>query len=292
MPIHMELKDDRSEKVHYDYPDYPIYLRRGLLSNYPNYTAPVHWHDDIEFIAVSEGEMTYNVNGERILLKSGEGIIVNSRQMHFGCSDTWTECDFICALLHPMLLCAVSSCEYDFILPFLRNTTVPFLHLTPGSPWQQEILTQLKLMYANKNRKTAPLKIQSAFFEIWSLLCEQIPPESSQTNQESGDLTITKNMVGFIQQNYTCKLSLAQIAASGAVGQSKCCKLFSRYFNQSPILYLNQYRLNKSMELLRNTDLTITEIAFQCGFTSASYYAETFRKWIGKNPTESRREKI
>lgn len=44
-----------------------------LLSNYPNYAAPNHWHDDIELIAVLDGEMKYNVNGEIINLINGNG---------------------------------------------------------------------------------------------------------------------------------------------------------------------------------------------------------------------------
>ena len=81
--IFMELKDDRSEKIRYDYADYPIYMRQGLLSSYPNYAAPVHWHDDIELIAVLSGEMQYNVNGEVVVLKENEGIIVNARAASF-----------------------------------------------------------------------------------------------------------------------------------------------------------------------------------------------------------------
>ena len=79
MSILMELKDDRSEKVHYDKPGYPIYIRNGRLSYYPNYAAPNHWHDDIELIMILAGEMKYNVNGEIINLSSGNGIFVNAR---------------------------------------------------------------------------------------------------------------------------------------------------------------------------------------------------------------------
>ncbi|MBD5466964.1 MAG: helix-turn-helix transcriptional regulator [Lachnospiraceae bacterium] len=46
--------------------------------------------------------------------------------------------------------------------------------------------------------------------------------------------------------------------------------------------------MNKSIELLRYTDLSIIEIALSVGFSSASYYAETFRKWFGKSPSEFR----
>lgn len=287
MPILVELKDDRSEKIHYDYSGYPIYIRRGLLSLYPNYAAPNHWHDDIELIAVSTGEMKYNVNGEIIHLKSGNGILVNARQMHFGFSDTRSECDFICILLHPILLCTASY-ENDFILPMICNEAMPYVFLNPDILWQQKILDQIHSMYADKNSKTAPLKVQSAFSAIWSLLYENIPQNSRDTKQQSNDLTLTKNMVGFIQKNYALKISLADIAASGAVGQSKCCKLFAKFFSQTPNEYLTQYRLNKSIELLRDTDMSITEIALSAGFGGASYYAELFRKWYGKSPTEFR----
>ena len=39
--LSLEMRDDRSEKVRYDYTDYPIYIRRALLSSYPGYAAPI-----------------------------------------------------------------------------------------------------------------------------------------------------------------------------------------------------------------------------------------------------------
>lgn len=289
MPIFIKLNDDRSEKVQYNDTEYPIYIRRGILSHYPNYTAPSHWHDDIELIAVLEGEMDYNVNGEITTLRKGEGIFVNARQMHFGFSASKTECDFICILLHPMLLCAMPSYEQDFVLPVIRNNDTPFVFLNPNIHWQKAILEQIYYMDQNKGQKTAPLKVQASFSVIWSLLFENIPPENHIVNTRSNDLTAARNMVGFIQKNYTKKISLKEIALSGAVGQSKCCKLFAKYFGQTPNTYLNQYRLNKSLEHLRNSDMSITEIALSVGFGSASYYTEIFRKCFGKSPTEFRK---
>lgn len=86
MPILMGLNENNSEKVCYDIHHYPVYIRRGLLSHYLNYSAPNHWHDDIELIAVLSGEMEYSVNGEILALKKGQGLLVNAGQMHFGFS--------------------------------------------------------------------------------------------------------------------------------------------------------------------------------------------------------------
>lgn len=292
MPTLIELKDDRSERVHYNLSDYTIYIRSGLLSHYPNYAAPNHWHDDIEMIVILDGEMKYNVNGEIINLINGNGILVNSRQMHFGFSDVRSECDFICILLHPMLLCSTSSYENDFVLPIIRNNAIPYIFLDTNITWQKKILEQIHFMYTRKDLRTMPLDVQAAFSAIWSLLYENIPRNDNILHSQSSDLSITKNMVGFIQKYYAKKISLMDIAASGAVGQSKCCKLFAKYFNETPNIYLTQYRLNKSIELLHNTDISITEIAFSVGFSGASYYAETFRKWFGMSPTEFRNKNM
>lgn len=72
-------------------------MREALLSQYPEYRAPSHWHDDIEFICVLLGGMKYNVNGEIVNLKKGEGIFVNSGQMHSGFSDNGQECGCLAA---------------------------------------------------------------------------------------------------------------------------------------------------------------------------------------------------
>lgn len=287
----MNLKDDRSENVRYDYSDYPIYIRRGFLSAYPNYAAPPHWHDDIEFITVLSGHMKYNVNGKIITIGKNEGIIVNTRQIHFGFSSDKKECHFTCVLLHPLLLCTTSAYEHDFILPILNNRNIPFVKLMPNIKWQKDINDEIDRIYSEKDDKTAPMKVQCSFVKIWTLLYENIQPEdtiSSQRADQNTDLSILKNMIGFIQQKYMNKVTLADIAASGAVGQSKCCKLFAKYIEKTPNTYLTQYRLNKSIELLQNTDMTITEIAYAIGYNGSSYYAESLRKWCGKCPTDYR----
>ena len=288
--IYLDLKDDQSEKVIYDYPDCPAYFIAEYLSHYPNYAAVSHWHDDIEFLMIRSGQMQYHVNGTILNLEEGQGIFVNSRQMHYGFSADHRECDFICALIHPMLLCSTPAYEKNFVLPLIRNDNIPFYILDPSIQWQKIILEQLASMYAHHEDKTAPLRILSSFSLIWALLLENLPAASPEKNNIDPDLSTIRSMTGFIQQNYTSRISLSDIAEAGCVGISKCCRLFSRYFSQTPNLYLNQYRLNKSAELLRETNLSITEIALSTGFSGASYYAETFRKWAGMSPGEFRRD--
>lgn len=94
---------DLSETVAYNNPLFPTYVRYGLLSLYLDYSAVSHWHEDLEFILVKKGKMTYNVNGELIELSEDKGIMVNSRQIHYGFATEHNECEFICVLFSPEL---------------------------------------------------------------------------------------------------------------------------------------------------------------------------------------------
>ena len=284
--LSVEMKDDRSEIIHYDFEDYPIYIRKALLSSYSNFEAPAHWHDDIEFIAVQQGEMNYNVNGEIITVKENEGIFVNSRQLHCGFSRTKSECDFICILVHPMLLCVSRALEQNYVVPLL--TAMPYIKLSADVPWQNALLGCITDMYRARDDAAAPLTVSALFLKAWSIIFANSNASVPQ-RAPSSDFTTLKNMIGYIQKFYREKVSLADIALSGAVGQSKCCKLFDKYIGVTPNTYLTQYRLNQSMWYLKNTDMTITETAQAVGFSGSSYYAEAFRKWCNQRPSEYRK---
>lgn len=284
-----DMKDDNSEIVHYDFEAYPIYIRRALLSFYNDFSALPHWHNDIEFIAVLQGEMNYNINGEIITIGQDEGVFVNSRQFHHGFSKTKSECDFVCVLLHPLMLCISQALEQEYVVPLLKNRNVPFIKLSSDTPWQKELLNCILDIYNAKNTINAPLIVSSLFLKMWSILFENSKaalPLQSQSN----NFTVLKNMIGYIQKFYREKITLDDIARSGAVGQSKCCKLFDKYIGVTPNTYLIQYRLHQSTWHLKNTDVTIAEIAQSVGFSGSSYYAEAFRKRYGISPSEYRKK--
>ena len=52
--------------------------------------------------------------------------------------------------------------------------------------------------------------------------------------------------------------------------------------------YLCAYRIRKGVELLRDTDMTISEIAYACGFSGPSYFSEMFRRDLFTTPTDYR----
>lgn len=97
------------------------------------------------------------------------------------------------------------------------------------------------------------------------------------------DWDVLRRMIGFVQARYTEPISLAEIAAAGAVCRNRCCQIFRGKLNLSPMQYVTQYRLDKSCAMMMG-GASMTETALACGFHSSSYFAETFKKAYGISP--------
>lgn len=293
MEVNVNVMRDASEIVHYDRTGIPLYIQKGELAWYPDKRALCHWHDDIEFISVLEGEMNYYVNGRNVVLKSQDGIMVNTRQMHYGCSIGRKDCTFLCVLVHPALFAANKLIYQTYLLPLLETVSTEFIYLDSSRPDHSFILNSVNQMYTLKLDADPgyELEIIGLFYMIWKRIYRQ---KETRTNAAihaaHADAALQKDMVSFIYQHFSEKLTLSEIAASVGVCRSKCCQIFKKYLCQSPIDFLNSYRLEISSQLLTKTDKSITEIALECGFAHSSYYSELFLRYYSCTPREFRRK--
>lgn len=293
MPRSIILNTDLSERVPYTEPEMQFHITKHdlVFSPSPNDMDATHWHDDIELILVLNGYMSYGVNGTTYRIQAGEGIFINARQIHNGYYAGTSECTYICILLHPMALCTNSYIERTFIAPVMDNTAFSCRHLKSNNAADRAIMRITSEIYtAGQNRTvTQPLELQSLFYLLWARLFEINPTSDRSRNIQNTHLTALKSMMRYIQKNYPQRISLEDIAASGNVCKSGCSKIFQTYLHQSPIRFLTECRLKKAAELLHSTDTSITEIAYACGFSGASYFSETFRSYLNCTPTEYRR---
>ena len=258
------LNSDASENVAYNNPDFPAYIKKGQLSRYPDFRAVSHWHDDLEFILILEGQMFYDVNGQKISLQAGEGIFVNSRCFHYGYSDTHTECLFICILLSPQLLSVNAYFVEKCLNPLIQNIHFPYQPLNPSILWQNSILRDLEMLYQKNVDEIQPFITLEKTVHIFRLLAENMNyfPDYDKDTEDTLALT---TMIGYVQKNYPQKIMLKDISSSGNCCKTKCTSLFQKYLNTSPMVYLNRYRLEKSVFLLHDPT-PLNAYADQCKY--------------------------
>lgn len=292
--ITIEVMQDFSEIVQYEHIGIPLYIRTADLSIYPGMSAPCHWHDDIEWIYILTGKMYYSINGKKILLHEKDSLMVNARQMHYGYSCQNQDCRFLCILFHPSLFGSNKTLLQTYVAPVIEDADCEYLHFHANQIRGQEIAGYLEQIRCLKEgaAKAYEMQVIAVIYQLWSRLLqcgEFIVRDNSKHG--SSDLEIQKNMVSFIYQHYAEQISLEDIAASGNVSRSKCCMIFKHYMQHSPVDFLNTFRLKTSCSLLQNTEKSITEIAFSCGFNHLSYFSKQFIKNFGCTPREYRSQK-
>ena len=288
-----KIMRDASEIVRYDEVGIPLSIREGLLSAYPNHRALCHWHEDIEWVYIRSGQMNYYMNGKRVLLNTGEALMVNSRQMHYGYSENGQDCDFIRILCHPKIFITNSVLYQSYIAPVLSNPSLEYLHLKPEFPEDAEALQLLPEIFRIKKEHPDAYEIEAAALLslLWCRLLRSHPmmPNEAAAKPKEPDLLVQRDMVSYIYSHYSESINLDEIAAAGKVCRNKCCQIFRRYLNQSPIDFLNHDRLEVSCHLLNNTKLSIAEICTACGFNHQSYYSKIFLRTYSCSPRDFRK---
>lgn len=289
----MNIMQDASEVVSYNCSELPVYILQSDLSDYPDMKALCHWHKDIEIIYVTEGEMNYYINGKTILLREKNCVIINSQHLHYGSSKCYHDCKFICIRFHPKILNADSSVYERYVKPLIENSKIDYLSYQGDSPYYREIEEIVnQIFHMNMEMGDAyELKIISAIHFLWGILFEQCKPNILQESvPEPNDLALQKKMVSYIYEHYQDTLTLDEISVSAHISRSKCCIIFKQYMHQSPIDFLNKYRLEISRRLLLETASSVTQIAFSCGFNHLSYFSKLFFREFGCTPTEYRKQ--
>ena len=95
--------------------------------------------------------------------------------------------------------------------------------------------------------------------------------------------------IRYMQTNLQTEIRIDSLAAHLGISERYVRKLFSQAFHVSPVEYLNRLRINQAVELLKNTELTIKEICYRCGFNTVRHFSRMFKRYMGVIPTGYRR---
>ncbi len=87
---------------------------------------------------------------------------------------------------------------------------------------------------------------------------------------------------------YSRPLDIAALARVAHISPAHFSRQFRATFGESPHRYLQRRRVERAMELLRETDRPVTEICFDVGFSSLGTFSRTFRAVVGESPSAYR----
>jgi AraC-like DNA-binding protein len=92
-----------------------------------------------------------------------------------------------------------------------------------------------------------------------------------------------------VDRHYAEPLDLESLAAVAALSKWHFHRLFRSTYGLSPAAYVTQRRVERAQDLLRATNLTVTEVCHAVGFSSLGSFSSRFRELVGETPSEFQR---
>jgi len=287
----ISINQEMMETTKHGNPSFPLAIYETILSKNILGFVDWHWHNELQFCRVTSGQVQVTVGQTVHLLSTGMGIFINTGVLHVAKPLT-EDGTYVCINFHPNLISGFPGCilETDYITPLLTDPTRAFLPLSPAVPSQNIILEQLVMIYKEYTKKANGYEfaVTSRLLSCMQMLfCETFTSEYPQQTLNSLRL---KTLTTYIYSHYKEKITLAELAAAVHLCPNECCRYFKKHMNCTLFEYVNNIRITKSSEaLLAHPKLTISEIAYEYGFSTTSFYIQSFKKATGMTPNKFRK---
>ncbi|HIQ75335.1 MAG TPA: helix-turn-helix transcriptional regulator [Candidatus Cottocaccamicrobium excrementipullorum] len=275
----------------------PIVRLKNSLDNYRNGEMAHHWHSEFQFGLMLTGELEYCLFRDPVskvsqVIRPGDGFFINSRVLH-GCRQMVPGTEIFTFGIPSSFFAALNfgSIYQKMVLPVLHSPVFGFF-LSAGNKKDESMLKLFREFKAlTPGKGDYELHSLELICGIWRDLFRRLGCRTGLSSFGIAEMEQTERiqgMLNFIHQHYQEPITVDQIAGAGGVSRRECFRCFRMVINQSPVEYLNQYRLSVAAYLLANTDQGLAQICESCGFGNISYFARLFKKRYGTSPGQFR----
>ena len=254
-----------------------------------SFQIPVHWHDEFEIIYVRSGFLTVSISGESYIGKTGEAFVVSPGNLHLMGSQSGTV-DYY-TFLFPL---KYISFRTDDMLDekLLEPLNSGHLMICPRvKDTAKELCDQLIEIYmAKKDESESKIATQvRTKIILLQFILEMWKKGFVIENDTSGRNTVEKEMVSYIQQNFTGKISLREFGEQFHLSEKYISRYFKEHFHITLSQYVTYLRLEHAKQLLQDTDIPVTDVAMQSGYQNVSYFIRSFQKAYAVSPLKYRK---
>ena len=270
----------------------PVALRKVhgyTLTHAHDFTGVPHWHDFSELVIITSGRGVQNINGVPYRVSAGDVFVIMGRTTHF--FEEYRELEIVNIMFDPRLLEEMR--EYLNRIPGYH---VIFL-LEPELRASRKFHNMLRLDAAELLRavtmttrlgmeleRRAP-GFEAAFFRLTVFLSRLLDGDGG----ESGAITRLAGLFSAMEHSLTEKWDLRRMAEYCGMSPNTLLRAFRLMVRQTPLQYLSGLRMDAACGMLADGVMSISEIAFACGYNDSNYFSKCFKKRFGQSPGEFRR---
>ncbi len=295
------MKPTTADGIHYfGATGFPLAVRRVQTdtrhapSHPHDLTEVEHSHDFCELIVVTRGKSMHMLEGNEFPVTAGDVFLLQGHQQHHFFDRE--NLDLINIMYDPEKIGLPESdlrrmpgyCALFLLEPTYRrqHNFASRLHLKRVPLAHVE---QLAEEMENECDNDAPGREVALRAKLLELMVYLSRAYTSTDTTEAHALLRVGNVIGALENDFSKDWKLEELQNIAHMSRSNLMRVFRKATGQTPIEYLVRLRIQRAMELLRNTDLNITEIALETGFNDSNYFTRQFKRINGSAPTAFRR---
>ncbi|GAA0856267.1 AraC family transcriptional regulator [Clostridium nitritogenes] len=276
----MKYFDYKENKQHGTF-DFPIEFYH-VTPNHSRYNMPYHWHTECEIIRILEGEFILFIDEDKIVARKNDLLFIHGGIFHGGLPNN---CIYECIVFDMKLLLKDNHACTKQIYDIINHNKVIAPKLPSNIKDLNTCCTSLFESMRLKNIGYEFITQGSLYYLIGAILENKLYMKNDNHTKKTKERFLQfKNVITLIENEYQNPLTLEDLSRASGMSPKYFCRFFNEMSNKTPIEYLNYYRIEIACEKLLATELSITEIALNCGFNDVSYFIKTFKKYKGLTP--------
>jgi AraC-like DNA-binding protein len=277
--------------------DFPFSIKFTDMEPFYCMNHTFHWHNYLEIAFVKKGKGIYYVENRTYEMNEGDIVVINNIEPHY--MEVLPPVNMVMpvVMFEPQLVWSSESLfDYNYMEPFFERSSNFNNKIDSKSEIGRKIFAMLSEIEDEYVNKTVGYKlmIKAKLLHIITYLIRHYQDSSKSTESitsKSKRLEKLEKVFDYINGNYSQKIELHTLAELAYMSPN----YFSTFFKQStgftPIEYLNKMRISKSIEMLRETDFSVAQIAMDCGFNNLANYNKIFKQLTETTPTRIRNGK-
>ncbi|MBQ7879929.1 MAG: AraC family transcriptional regulator [Clostridia bacterium] len=227
---------------------------------------------------VTSGKGVYTVGGKTFQVNKNEGFLIRPNEVTFYQADEKEPWEYYFVAFHgtaaPEIVEAVDWIDGYIIKP--QN--------------YQSVRKIMKNIHSIKNpERWSEYMVLGELYILLATLIKESKRQKTDVVKYAKEDSLNK-AIDYIKNNYDKGIQVADIAAYANMHRVSLYRLFKERLNISVEKYLQNYRMDKAVFMLLNSDSSITEIASNVGMTDYPHFCRQFKKYYGFTPTEYRKK--
>lgn len=276
---YLDYKEDKQQGTF----DFPVAFYH-VEANHPRYQMPYHWHLEYEIIRVLEGYFHLIADGRQVTAQKGDLLLIPGGALHGGNAE---ECVYECIVFDMKLMLSNNKICNKLIQQLLRHEISISLKLPADLPDLKKAADDLFRFMHEKTPGYEFLAQGALFTMLGSIFHAGAYQVSKPQNSVSAhQIKRLKAVLNYIEEHYAEPISLDDMSRIAGLSPRYFCRFFRKMTQCTPTEYLNYYRIESACEQLADAWVTITDVAFSCGFNDISYFIKSFHKAKGLTPKQ------